>query len=263
VRSVDAKLRARELGVTPICGDLDDARSLYAVSALSENILYLAPPPTVGELDTRIANFFAALKKTRRIPQRLVYVSTSGVYGDCDGGFVSETRKINPQTPRARRRCHAESLVRRFFEAYRMRGAVLRAPGIYSSDRLPLERLKKNIPVLNSDDDSFSNHIHADDLAKITLLALYRSRAGRIFNASDGLSTRIGDYYDLLADRARLPRPPRVSLADAKGNIPELSLSFMVESRRLLSDRMKREMRIRLRYPSVYEGIPKLVGVGD
>jgi hypothetical protein len=91
---------------------------------------------------------------------------------------------------------------------------------------------------------------------------LYRSRAGRIFNASDGLSTRIGDYYDLLADRARLPRPPRVSLADAKGNIPELSLSFMVESRRLLSDRMKREMRIRLRYPSVYEGIPKIVGVG-
>lgn len=134
---------------------------------------------------------------------------------------------------------------------------VLRVPGIYAAERLPLAQLKRASPVLRVEDDVYTNHIHADDLAAVCLAALERGGAGRVYNASDDSEMKMGDYFDLVADRARLPRPPRIARAAAEaGAIAEGLMSFMRESRRLTNTRMKAELGVRLRYPSVYEGVP-------
>ena len=138
--------------------------------------------------------------------------------------------------------------------------SVLRVPGIYAAERLPLAQLKRGAPVLRAEDDVYTNHIHADDLAAICATALARAAAGRVYNASDDSEMKMGDYFDLVADRARLPRPPRITRAAAEaGAISEGLLSFMRESRRLVNTRMKTELGVRLRYPSVYEGVPAVI----
>ncbi len=218
-------------------------------------LLHCAPPPNDGETDTRTANLLAALEKARILPARVVYVSTSGVYGDCRGERVDESRALAPQTPRARRRVDAE---RRLAEWCSLRNAVLtvlRVPGIYARDRLPLERLRAGTPVLRAEDDVYTNHIHADDLAMIVALALEEDALGGVYNASDDSEIKMGDWFDLVADAHGLPRPPRIARKDAAEKIPPALLSFMSESRRLDNRRMKHILGVRLSYPSVHEGL--------
>lgn len=258
VRSAAQGERIAALGATPLAGDLDDQATLRTLAAGADVVLHLAPPGDSGESDQRTANLTAAL--SARPPGRLVYISTSGVYGDCGGAWVDETRPVAPQTLRARRRVDAERALFAWGEHSAVAVVVLRVPGIYAAGRLPLAQLKRASPVLRPEDDVYTNHIHADDLAGVCLAALERGGAGRVYNASDDSEMKMGDYFDLVADRARLPRPPRVSRAAAEaGAIAEGLLSFMRESRRLANTRMKAELGVRLRYPSVREGVPPLV----
>jgi nucleoside-diphosphate-sugar epimerase len=131
-----------------------------------------------------------------------------------------------------------------------VRLAILRAPGIYAQTRLPLDRLKQGTPVLRSEDDVFTNHIHADDLARATVAAVFRGKPNRAYNVTDDAALKMGDWFDAVADAFRLPRPPRVSWEEAEERIAPLLLSFMSESRRLANARMKRELRLHLRYPT-------------
>ena len=258
VRSAAQGERIAALGATPLAGDLDDQATLRTLAAGGDLVLHLAPPGESGESDQRTANLTAAL--SARPPGRLVYISTSGVYGDCGGAWVDETRPVAPQTLRARRRVDAERALFAWGEHSAVAVVVLRVPGIYAAERLPLAQLKRASPVLRPEDDVYTNHIHADDLAGVCIAALERGGAGRVYNASDDSEMKMGDYFDLVADRARLPRPPRVSRAAAEaGAIAEGLLSFMRESRRLANTRMKAELGVRLRYPSVREGVPPLV----
>ena len=220
--------------------------------------MHLAPPGESGERDQRTANLIAAL--SARPPERLVYISTSGVYGDCGGAWVDEDRPVAPQTQRGARRVDAERALLAWGRQSGVAVAVLRVPGIYAAERLPLAQLKRGAPVLRAEDDVYTNHIHAEDLAAICSTALERGAAGRIYNASDDSEMKMGDYFDLVADRAGLPRPPRITRAAAEaGAISEGLLSFMRESRRLVNTRMKTELGVRLRYPSVHEGVPPVV----
>lgn len=246
----------RALGVTPLRGDLDDPPSLASLGGLAQDVVHLAPPPDRGARDTRTAHLIAALGKRGRVPQHFVYVSTSGVYGDCGGDLVPETRPVRPQTDRARRRADAERQLRRWGRRTGVRVSILRVPGIYAADRLPLRRLTRGTPALDEADDAYVNHVHADDLARIVVAALSRGSAGRVYNAADDAPIRMGDYFDLVADRNGLARPPRVSRAAAGAAIPASLLSFMNESRRLVNHRLKEELRLRLRYPTVRDGIP-------
>ena len=258
VRSAAQGERIAALGATPLPGDLDDQATLRTLAAGADLVLHLAPPGDSGESDQRTANLTAVL--SARPPGRLVYISTSGVYGDCGGAWVDETRPVAPQTLRARRRVDAERALFAWGEHSAVAVVVLRVPGIYAAERLPLAQLKRASPVLRPEDDVYTNHIHADDLAGVCIAALERGGAGRVYNASDDSEMKMGDYFDLVADRARLPRPPRVSRAAAEaGAIAEGLLSFMRESRRLANTRMKAELGVRLRYPSVREGVPPLV----
>jgi nucleoside-diphosphate-sugar epimerase len=234
--------------------DLDRPESL-GVLAAADAVLHCAPPPSAGTADTRTANLLIALESTRILPTRLVYISTSGVYGDCGGALVDEARTPNPQSARAKRRADAESRLALWCKSHGVALVVLRAPGIYAADRLPLERLRAGTPVLRDADDVHTNHIHAEDLAAICVRALDEDAQSGTYNASDDTQLKMGAWFDLVADSAGLPRPPRIARAEAAGRIPAELLSFMSESRRLDNTRLKRTLGIRLRHPTVREGL--------
>ena len=246
--------------ITPLLGSLVKPASLRRLAGLATRVLYLAPPPghnPIWRNDPRAQAMMRTLR-LRSLPQSLVYGSTSGVYGDCGGEQVDETRRLSPHTPRAQRRVDAEAHVRLFGRATGTPAHVLRIPGIYASDRengTPRERLLKGTPVLRAQDDVFTNHIHADDLARACILALWRGKPQRISNVCDDTQLLMGDYFDLAADLFGLPRPPRVGRDTADEKLPLMLLSFMSESRRLDNQRMKKELNLALRYPTVREGL--------
>lgn len=250
----------RSAHITPLLGNLDQSASLRRLAGLATRVLYLAPPPghnPIWRNDPRAQAMMRTLR-LRSLPQSLVYGSTSGVYGDCGGEQVDETRRLSPHTPRAQRRVDAEAHVRLFGRATGTPAHVLRIPGIYASDRengTPRERLLKGTPVLHAQDDVFTNHIHADDLARACILALWRGKPQRISNVCDDTQLLMGDYFDLAADLFGLPRPPRVGRDTADEKLPLMLLSFMSESRRLDNQRMKKELNLALRYPTVRDGL--------
>jgi nucleoside-diphosphate-sugar epimerase len=247
----------RGQGVLPLRGDLDDAASLRRLAGLADRVLHLAPPPGAGARDPRTRALGQALLRRTR-PQALVYGSTSGVYGDCGGDWVAETRRPAPRTERALRRLDAEAAVRFVGRAGGVRASVLRIPGIYAPDRAggtPRERLARGTPVLRAEDDVYTNHIHANDLARACIAALWRGQAQRLVNVSDDTELKMGDYFDLAADLYGMARPPRVAAEAARGQLPLMVLSFMSESRRLLNQRLKRELRLALHHPTVATGL--------
>ena len=245
----------RARGALPLIADLDRPVSLRRIAGLADAVLHFAPPPESGTRDSRMRRLLAALGRGRSLPRRLIYISTSGVYGDCGGARVAETRPVRPLTARARRRVDAERQLRRFGRNTGVRVSILRAPGIYAADRLPLERLRRGTPVLRAEDDVFTNHIHADDLARLACAALRRGGANRAYNAADDSHLKMGDYFDLVADRFGLPRPPRIPRQEAGKVLSPVQLSFMSESRRLDNGRLRRELGVRLSYPDIIDGI--------
>ncbi|WP_341891596.1 SDR family oxidoreductase [Variovorax sp. YR752] len=250
-----AELRAA--GIVPLVANLDDPATLQRAAGLADAVLHLAPPPPQGSTDPRTANLLRALARRGGV-QRIVYGSTTGVYGDCGGARFDETRAVAPATDRARRRVDAEARLRWHGRASGARVSILRIPGIYAGDRPgghPRERLARGTAVLAAEDDVFTNHIHADDLARACVAALHRGLPQRIVHASDDTDLKMGDYFDLAADLCGVPRPPRITREQATVQLSPMLLSFMSESRRLDNTRLKRELRLRLRYPTVDSGL--------
>ncbi len=254
------ELRAR--GITPLVGNLDQAHTLARLAGIATRVLHLAPPWSGNngppeQRDPRTWRLLRALAQ-RTAPVVLVYGSTTGVYGDCQGRWVDETAAPNPITPRARRRVDAETAVHAFGRALGARTTVLRIPGIYANNRTggtPRERLLRGAPVLQASDDVHTNHIHADDLARACALALWRGKPQRQVNVVDDTEFKMGDYMDWAAGLYGLPKPPRITRAQAVQTLPAMRLSFMSESRRLSNQRMKTELGLRLRYPTVVQGL--------
>ena len=245
----------RAMGARPIVADLDRPVSLRRIAGLADIVLHFAPPSGYGSGDARMRRFLATLSLAKSLPQRLVYVSTSGVYGDCAGARIDETCPARPITPRARRRVDAERQLRRFGRQNKVRVSILRAPGIYAQDRLPLERLQKGVCALRAEDDVYTNHIHANDLAMLVCAALRYGQDNRCYNATDDSEMKMAEYFDLVADRFSLPRVPRISRGEAQTQMSPLQLSFMSESRRLGNQRIKNELRAQLRYPQIEDGV--------
>jgi nucleoside-diphosphate-sugar epimerase len=241
--------------------DLDRPDTLLALESV-DAVLHCAPPPSSGTTDTRTANLLNCLESRRILPTRFVYISTSGVYGDCGGALVDEARASNPQSDRARRRVHAEAQLALWCSRHHVALIVLRAPGIYAADRLPLERLRAGTPVLRDADDVYTNHIHAEDLASICALSLDEEAPAGVYNASDDTHLKMAAWFDLVADHSGLPRPPRIARAEAAERMPPELLSFMNESRRLDNARLKQTLGVRLRYPTVREGLQNAHAAG-
>ena len=243
-------------GARVATGDLDRPETLAPLAGAAELVLHLAPPDETRVGDVRTRNLIAALSGARMLPRRFVYISTSGVYGDCGGERIDESRPVNPATPRAARRVDAERAVTGWGAAAGVETVILRVPGIYAADRLPVERLKRGTPVLRPEDDVYTNHVHAEDLAAICVRALEADAPVGIYNASDDSELKMGEWFDLVADRCGLPRPPRVSRAEAARVISPMLLSFMSESRRLVNRRLKDALGVQLKHPTVFDGVP-------
>jgi nucleoside-diphosphate-sugar epimerase len=247
----------RAAGAVPLVGDLDDATTLGRLGGLADFVLHLAPPPAAGRSDPRTRVLLNALARGARV-QALVYASTTGVYGDCGGALVAETRALAPATDRAHRRVDAERRLRWFARAFGVRVALLRVPGIYALDREggdPRERVARGTPLLRAEDDVHTNHVHADDLARLLIAALFRAAPLRAFNVGDDGVLPMGEHYELVADLAGLPRPPRLARAEAARALSPMQMSFLAESRRLDNGRRRRELRVPLRYPTVAEAL--------
>ena len=263
-RSAATADELRAAGILPIMGDLDQRASLKRAGAMARHanaVLHLAPPPGEGMDDPRMRRWLAAAsvaapksvsrrKKQPRLRARAlrnVYVSTTGVYGDCAGERINETRRTRPANARAKRRVAAEVRLRHL---HHRRFTILRAPGIYAAERLPVERLRAGTAALSAADDVYTNHIHADDLARAVWLAAFRGRANRVLNIVDDGELKMAEYFDQVADAAGLPRPPRLPRTELQRSVSPMLYSFMSESRRIDNARMKRELRLRLRYPT-------------
>lgn len=243
-------------GALPLMGNLDDAATLGRLAALADWVLHLAPPPAHGNTDPRSVALVQALARSTRL-RRIVYASTSGVYGDASGERFDETRALRPATPRAQRRVDAEARVRLHGRTFGINASVLRIPGIYALDREggdPRERVRRGAPLLADADDVYTNHIHADDLARICVAALFRAAPQRVYHASDDSALKMGEHFDAVADAFGLPRAPRVSRAVLRATVSEMQWSFMSESRRLDNTRLHRELRVRLAYPTPSAG---------
>jgi nucleoside-diphosphate-sugar epimerase len=251
----------RAAGVVPLLGNLDQAATLARLAGLARHVVHLAPPPGQGAQDPRTQNLLQALSRRGGV-RSLVYGSTTGVYGDAGGARFDETRPVAPATARAQRRVHAEALVRwwgrRMAGRHGTRASILRIPGIYAVDREgghPRDRVLKRSPVLRREDDVFTNHIQADDLARACVAALWRGKPGRIVHACDDQEMLMGDYFDLVADLCSLPRPPRISRVEAEHTLSPMQMSFLSESRRLTNGRLRTELKLRLHCPTVREGL--------
>ena len=240
----------RAVGAIPVLGNLDHPESLWRLSGLAQTVIHLAPPQNGGNRDCRTRNLLRILAQGSNAVRRLIYISTTGVYGDHRGGKVSEATPVNPQSERAQRRVDAERILRLWAPAHGVTLTILRVPGIYAADRLPIERLQAQTPALLPEEDAYSNHIHSDDLARLVCAALYHGKPQRIINACDGGETKMGDYFDEVADAFGLERPARLPGGELQKIVSPMLWSFMRESRRVTNQRLP-ELKTPLRYPSV------------
>lgn len=254
VRSAERAERLNRGGIHAQLGNLDDPDSLRGLDLSGSLALYCVPPPGGGISDPRAEAFCAALTGTTK-PARLVYLSTSGVYGDCSDTVVTEKTVPKPQTARARRRLAAEQTFLRWGEENGVAVIILRVTGIYGPGRIPMDKILGRHPLLNEQEAGPTNRIHADDLAAVCLAALLRGEHGDIYNASDGEPSTMTAYFNAIADIMGVPRAPQVSLAEARSVMTPLMYSYMTESRRIDNKKMLEKLGIRLRYPTLAEGL--------
>ncbi len=264
IRNPDYCVALRKSGAIPVIGDLDKRESLARIAGLADAVLHFAPPGnppnpplSKGGVDVRTRNLLSVLS-LGALPERFVYISTSGVYGDCAGAWVDESRPVNPASIRGKLRVDAERQIRAWAKRCRVNASILRVPGIYAADRLPLARLRAGSPAVVAGEDSYSNHIHADDLARIAVAALQRGKPCRVYHATDDAEMKMGEYFDAVADAYGLPHAPRMTRCEVQRAVSPMMWSFMNESRRLTNARMKRELKVRLKYPTVAALLKKI-----
>ncbi|MDH5446766.1 MAG: SDR family oxidoreductase [Gammaproteobacteria bacterium] len=259
-RSAEKQSAMVQLGLSAVQADLDEPASLTAIPELEQALVYwFVPPPQQGQVDPRMQNLLAILSNQQK-PVRIIAISTTGIYGDQQGRLVDEDTPPNPQVDRARRRLDMETQLRTWGETHNVPVIILRVGGIYGPDRLPLRRIRDGVPVLKPELSPKTNRIHADDLARVCVAAATRPSRSRIYNVSDGQDSDMTEYFFTLADFFGLPRPPEVDWAEAERSISPGMLSYLRESRRLDTQRMRQELGVELRYPSLLDGLRAMQG---
>ena len=248
VRSSESQHLCEQLGINTLLYDLDEPNKLDKEEFKDSEIYYFAPPPKAGDSDTRLDN---VLKQLGDAPSKIVLISTTGVYGDCGGEWIDESRPVNPQTGRAKRRVSAETILVEWASLNQKPYVILRVPGIYSLDRLPLARLKNKLPVVQASEAAFTNRIHADDLANICIEAMNSPLTNEVLNTTDGNPGTMVDYFNQIANFAGLERPQQISLKEAQQSLSPGMLSYAGESRRIGNAKLLNILDINLQYPTL------------
>jgi len=244
----------RETAATILQGDLDDREALPHLELDGSAVLYSAPPPGGGIVDTRVRNFLSAIRSGSE-PDKLVYISTTSVYGDCGDELVTEERPANPSNHTGKRRLDAEESFRKWGREKGVAVVILRVAGIYGPGRIPMDRIEGRHPLLCEAEAGYTNRIHADDLANICLAAINRGEDGDIFNVCDGETSKMTDYFNAITDLLGLERLPQVPLADARRAMTPLMFGYMTESRRIDNSSMLAKLGVKLKYPTMAEGL--------
>lgn len=251
--SADGAARLHAAGIAAVTWDLDAEAGAVPIRAEGATIFHLAPPPPQGMRDSRVRRVLAALEGA---PTRFVYLSTTGVYGDARGATVTEDTPTRPVTARARARVDAEEAVQEFCAARGIAWTILRVPGIYGPGRLPLERLRRGDPAIREAEAGPGNRIHVDDLVSVCVAAATAAAAAnRVYNVGDGDHSSSTAYFKAVARRAGLPPPLELPAAAAQRQLSALAWSFLGESRRVSTARMRAELGLRLLYPRMEDGI--------
>jgi nucleoside-diphosphate-sugar epimerase len=253
-RSDASGQQLQQLGIAPVAGDLDQPASLRHLPLTGALLYYFAPPPAQDDTDARMRAMAAAMTDGVR-PDRIIYISTTGVYGDNHGAWVTEDTPLQPRAARSKRRVDAESVLRAFGRQQAVPVVILRVPGIYGPGRLPIEAIKTRRPVLDESESGYTNRIHAQDLARVCVIAAERGRADTVYNVSDGHPSSMTAYFNQLADALGAPRPPVVSRAEAQRVLKPGMLSYLDESRRVDNRRMREELGVELLYPTLDAGL--------
>ena len=264
-RSEKSAERLQSLKISPVLGELSQPESLeglfnsstYSIDGASSDcgdIYYFAPPPSEGTIDPYMHNFLSALSVDNH-PAKIILISTTAVYGDCQGEWVTEEQPVNPQTDRGLRRLDAEDTLQSWSETTGVPVVTLRVGGIYGPGRLPVERLRKGLPILKEKESPFTNRIHQDDLAQICVAAAEHGKPGEVYNVSDGQPSTMSYYFKAVAKAKGLPQPPEVSRAEAEKKMSAGMLSYLKESRRLDNKKILKGLQISLRYKNLEEGL--------
>jgi nucleoside-diphosphate-sugar epimerase len=215
-------------------------------------VYYAVPPPPTGSGDPRLERL---LEHVCGRPRRLIYLSTTGVYGNRAGGSVDEETPPAPASDRAARRLAAEQSLRAWADSHAVPWCILRVPGIYGPGRLPLDRLRRGVPAIDPREATPGNRIHVDDLVTACLAAGLSDRADcRIYNVTDGSDESHTAYLQRVARIANLPAPPLISVAEAQ-IAPAPAWSFLKESRRVGNRRMLEELGVTLAFQDLDAGI--------
>ena len=254
VRSAESLLQLEHLSINALQCDLDVA-GLPAGSTKDQTVVVCMPPPSMGEIDTRTTQLITGFAQSGQ-PKRVVYLSTTGVYGDCHGEWVDETWPAKPEVDRAKRRWSAEQQWQAWREQTQGELIILRVAGIYGPEKLPLMRLRKKLPMVSEADAPWTNRIHADDLVTALLTAAVKGESGAVYNACDGQPGNMTDYFNQVADLAGLERPRIISMDEARKELSDGLLSYLSESRRLSNRKLVEELGVTLKYPTLEQGLP-------
>ena len=262
VRSEEGAERLLAHGIEPVMGTLDDLTSLSDLPTGGKLVYYFAPPTGGGPFDSRMRSFCQAVD-AGPLPDKVVYMSTSGVYGDCGGEWVTEETPLNPQTSRAQRRVDAEITLQEWGQELSVPVVILRVTGIYGPGRLPLARIQQGHPVLREEESPPTNRIHADDLAVVCVKAAEKAADGDIFNVSDGQPGTMTQYFNLVSALLDLPILPQVDMEEAKRVMNPMMLSYLTETRRMDNRKMVDQLGVTLRYPNLAAGLKNVVAQLD
>jgi nucleoside-diphosphate-sugar epimerase len=235
---------------------------LQKLAKLSKYNIYTIAPQNHNDgtstIDQRIQKTTQFLLYLKMRKAKLIYISTTGVYGahDC-ANLVHEYSVLNTQNNRSKRRIYAEQYLRKT----KLNISIARVPGIYTKQKafaMYGDNTSEPKLILNQQDDVYTNHIHADDLARCLSLMLFKAKNQRIINIVDNSRIKSGDYNELIANKLNLPSyliPQRVSKQQLMLSTSAYRMSFLNESKIVSNLRLIHELQFTFRYADVYVGL--------
>jgi len=250
----NSKQHLTSIGIRVFSANLDEVSSLKNLPLQYADIFYFAPPAASGDTDQRISHFLSALEK-KAPPRRIVYISTTGVYGNQNGEWITEKTPTAPHNARSKRRLSAEIQIRDFCYRRKTQYMILRVAGIYDTKKLPLEKINAGVKVLKTDIAPASNRIHAADLADICIAAMQSTHSNEIFNIADGNPSSISDYFIQTAKIFKLTPPQEINWEQAKKKLSPEMLSYLSESKKIDATYVQKKLGVALQYPDLNSGL--------